>query len=341
MTEALHPPARLVLTGIGGYLGRHVALTLLGHGYDVTGTLRDLRKADGIRSALAAAGAPVERLRLVAADLMEDRGWAEAFEGAEALVHTASPFPARNPRDEAQVTGPAVEGTRRVLHAAAKAGIRRIVLTSSIAAVSYGSGRAPFAETDWTDPDGPLATPYYRSKTLAERAAWELAAQERLDLTVLNPGMILGPMIGQTVGTSVGVLRSLLAGKYPALPDFAVPAVDVRDVAEAHRLALVTPASGGERLILAGRPLSMAEIAATLKAVQPERAAKVPRIVLPTWLARIASRFDPGLAMIAKELGRDARVSSAKAERLLGWTMRPQDEMIGDTVASLVAQKMV
>ncbi|OLP55341.1 epimerase [Rhizobium rhizosphaerae] len=333
------PEARpiVVVTGIGGFLGRHVAKSLLDAGYPVRGSLRDPRRGAEIAAALGAAGSETRNLTFFTADLEQDRGWAEGLGGAAAVIHVASPFPARAPDDSASLVATAREGTRRVLLAAKAAGIDRIVLTSSIAATNYGSGQAPFTERDWTDPDGPLTTPYYRSKTLAERIAWDLAERHDLALTTVNPAMILGPMLGGAPGTSLMVIQKLLSGRYPALPKFAVSVVDVRDVAEMHRLALEREAAIGERFLAAGPVMSLADIAALLRRSLPAHAGRVPRLVLPTWLARLAAPFDANLRLIAGELGRDARVSSEKAEHLLGWRSRPPQEAVLAAAQSLIA----
>ena len=205
--------ATVAVTGIGGFVGRHVALALLREGYPVHGTVRALGRAEEIeRSIRAAGGTDAARLTFGEADLLEERGWAEAFAEVSYVVHTASPFPARLPANEDDLIGPARDGTLRVLRAAHAAGAKRVVLTSSVAAVIYGAGRAPFTEDDWTDPQSSLATPYYRSKTFAERAAWDYAADSGLELVVINPGMVLGPVLGHEIGTSVAVVRNLLKG---------------------------------------------------------------------------------------------------------------------------------
>ena len=332
----------VAVTGIGGFLGRHVAARLLQAGYEVRGTLRSLKKAKSIEAAIRSAdGAGGGKLSFVVADLLSDEGWEAAFSGVTDVIHAASPFPARVPKHENDLIQPAREGTLRVLRAAKNAGVGRVVLTSSIAAISYGSGRAPFSEADWTDVDGVLATPYYKSKTLAERAAWDFARENGLELVVVNPGMILGPILGTETGTSVGVVQSLMKGRYPAMPDFSVPVVDVRDAAEAHVLAMTMPEAAGERFIIAGEALSIKDIARVLKRDFPAYGKKLPKFVLPNWLAGIAARFDPGLKLIIGELGRDARVSNEKAKRLLGWKPRSEDEAIRASAESLIAAGLV
>lgn len=332
----------ITVTGVGGFLGRHVAAQALRAGYDVRGTVRSLKKARAIEMAIRSVGGTERgKLSFLAADLLADEGWAAAFDGASDVIHTASPFPPRMPKHENELILPAREGTLRVLRFAREAGIRRVVLTSSIAAVSYGPGRAPYSETDWTDVNGPLATAYYKSKTLAERAAWDFAGEAGLELVAINPGMILGPVLGRETGTSVGLVQSLMKGRYPAMPDFSVPVVDVRDVAEAHLLALGVEAAAGERFIAAGEALSVRDIVTVLKRDFPDHARKLPKFVLPNPLARLAAHFDPGLRLIVRELGRDARVSNEKARRILGWQPRSAEEAIRASAESLIAAGLV
>lgn len=332
----------VAVTGIGGFVGRHVALALLREGYDVHGTVRTLARAQEIeRSIRAAGGAADARLTFAEADLLAEEGWSEAFAGVSYVVHTASPFPARLPANEMELIAPARDGALRVLKAARSAAVRRVVLTSSIAAVIYGHGKAPYAEGDWTDPQSPFATPYYRSKTFAERSAWDYARESGLELTVVNPGMVLGPLLGRDVGTSVAVVRNLLRGSYPALPKFAVPVVDVRDVAAAHVRAMTTAGAAGERFLVAGEVCTLADIATILRRRFPERASKLPNLIPPNWLATLVAPFDPGLRLIVRELGRDQRISSAKARRMLGWQPRSAAEAVSASADSLILAGLV
>ncbi len=330
--------ALVLVTGIGGFLGRHVAASLLRQGYDVRGTVRSLSRTEEIEAGIRSAEGVASRgdLTFVTADLLSDAGWDEAMVGADYVMHVASPFPNSVPKDENELIRPARDGALRVLKAAKMAGVRRVVLTSSIAAINYGAGRAPFTEADWTDVDGPLTTPYYKSKTIAERAAWTFAKAEGLELAVVNPGMILGPILGGDPGTSVGLIRGMMRGKYPAMPDFRVAVVDARDVADAHVQAMIVPEAAGERFIAAGKAMSFKDIVAVLKTTHPAYAKKMPKFVLPNWMARLAAPFDPGVRLILKELGRDARVSNEKARRVLGWQPRTEVEAIRASAQSLI-----
>lgn len=334
----MHTSKTIVVTGIGGFLGRHVAAAFLKAGYDVRGTLRSLARAGDVEAAIRAApGVSTGSLTFCEADLLDDKGWDAAFAGSSGVIHTASPFPASVPKSEDDLIRPAREGTMRVLDAARKAGVRRVVLTSSIAAVIYGNGRSPFTEQDWTDSDGPLTTAYYKSKTLAERAAWDFARETGLELAVVNPGMILGPILGRETGTSVGLVQSLLKGKYPAMPDFRVSMVDVRDVADAHVQAFEVAEAAGERFIISGETVAIKDVVAMLSQDFPAYARKMPRFVVPNWIARLAAPFDPGLKLIVRELGRDMRVSNDKARRVLGWTPRSERDAVKASAESLIA----
>lgn len=327
----------VLVTGISGFLARHVALQLLQKGDRVRGTVRSLARRGEIEQSLGAAGAPIDSLEFVEAELLGDEGWEAAVAGCEAVIHTASPFPPALPKDEDELIRPAREGTLRVLRAAHAAGVRRVVLTSSIAATNYGSGKAPFTEEDWTDVEGASATPYYKSKTLAERAAWDYSRETGLELAVINPALILGPLLGGAPGTSLEVVQKLLRGDFAALPRFGMSIVDVRDVADAHLRAMTNPAAAGQRFIAGGRFLWLKDVAELLRERFPERAGRIPSRVAPDWLVRILARFDPTIRLITGELSRDRSVSADKAKRLLGWTPRPVEETLAATVESLVA----
>jgi dihydroflavonol-4-reductase len=328
----------VLVTGINGYLGGHVVVQLLRRGYRVHGTVRSIaRSRDIARCLCETAGAAPDRLRLFEADLGGDDGWQAAASGCRFVVHTASPFPLRQPRRDDELVRPAREGALRVLEAARSARAERVVMTSSVAAISYGHGRPPFTEQDWTDAAHPRTTPYQRSKTLAEQAAWRHAREHGMELAVVNPGLILGPLLHPQVGTSVEIVRALLAGELPGLPDIAFAISDVRDTADAHLRAMLRPAAAGERFIVAGRSLSVSDLADALAVACPERAGRLPQRKLPDWLVRFAALFDPKLRGVVGELGFDSRVSHDKARGLLGWQPRDVAETIRDTARSLIA----
>jgi dihydroflavonol-4-reductase len=308
----------VLLTGISGFIAKHVALKLLNAGYAVRGTVRRLDRADEVRAALAAhladgAGA----LTFLQADLESDVGWAEAMAGAVAVVHTASPFPLSQPKDPNALIRPAVEGTQRVLRAAHAAGIKRIVLTSSsIAVLNDGKPDSLQDEADWCDITLPGTTAYAKSKTMAERSAWDYARANGMQLTTVNPGLVLGPPLDEHYGSSLGLVERVLKGRDPMLPDFGFPVVDVRDVAEMHLRALQRPATAGKRYIAAAGSLAMVDMGRALKAAYPVR--KIPTKTAPKLLLRVLALIDPAVRSILPKLGHLERVSNARAVQEMG-----------------------
>lgn len=236
---------------------------------------------------------------------------------------------------------PARDGTLRVLRAAHEAGVERAVLTSSIAATNHGNGQAPFTENDWTDPASPRATPYYRSKTLAEQAAWNLAKETGLDLAVINPATIFGPLLGPEHGTSVGLIRQMMSGKLRRVPRFGFSVVDVRDAADAHIRAMTHPGASGQRFIVGGRFFWLRELAAVLAKSFPAHAAQLPSGEVPDWMVRAMAPFSARSRMIVHELNRDLSVSAAKARRVLNWKARPDEDCIRATAQSLIDHGLI
>jgi len=325
--------ATIVLTGITGYIAKAVAAKLLNAGHAVRGTLRDPARAEEIRTALRphlADPAALDHLSFVPLDLTRDDGWDAAMAGAGALIHTASPFPAAEPRDENEVIRPAVEGTRRALTAARKAGLRRVVLTSSIAAAMHCDlppGRTRIDESDWTDPAHPTASAYTRSKLMAERAAWDFVADGAgPELVVLNPGFVVGAPLDGHFGTSLGVIERVLRGKDPLLPRLSLPVVDLRDVAEAHLRALTLPEAAGQRFLLADATLWMAEMGKALKAEFPAR--RIATRQAPDLLIRAIGLVDPSVRMILPTLGFHRQIDSGRARTVLGIDFTPAAEAI-------------
>jgi dihydroflavonol-4-reductase len=308
----------VLLTGTSGFIAKHVALKLLNAGYDVRGTVRRLDRADEVRAALAPHLRPgVGTLTFVQADLESDAGWAEAMAGVTALVHTASPFPIIQPKDPATLIRPAVEGTERVLKAAAAAGAVRLILTSSTVAVLNDSKPDTLQdEADWCDLDHPSTTAYAKSKTLAERTAWEVARARGLKLTVINPGLVLGPPLDAHYGSSLGLVVRILKGRDPMLPDIGFPIVDVRDVAEMHLRALLRPETAGRRYIAAAGSMAMVDMGRHLKAAYPVR--RIATRQAPKLLMRMLALVDGDVRSILPKLGHLARVSNARAVNEMG-----------------------
>ncbi len=308
----------VLLTGASGFIAKQVALRLLNAGYAVRGTVRHLDRAGEVRAALAPHLRPgAGELTFVQADLESDAGWADAMAGVTALVHTASPFPITQPKDAATLIRPAVEGTERVLKAAAAAGVVRVVLTSStVAVLNDGKPDTLQDEADWCDLDHPSTTAYAKSKTLAERTAWEVAKARGLKLTVINPGLVLGPPLDAQYGSSLGLVERLLKGRDPMLPGFGLPVVDVRDVAEMHLRALQRPETAGKRFIAAAGSLAMVDMGRHLKAAYPVR--RIATREAPKLLLRMMALFDGDIRSVLPKLGHLERVSNARAVNELG-----------------------
>lgn len=328
----------VLVTGISGFLGGHVALQLLQQGYRVRGSMRRLHSAPEIGSRFQPFA---KNLSFVEADLDQDLCWADAVEGCDYVIHTASPFPSGAVRDAAGLIRTAREGTLRVLRAAHSGKVQKVVLTSSIAATNHGGGRAPFSETEWTDPESKRATAYYKSKTLAERAAWAFAEEYDLPLAVINPGLILGPLMGNDCGTSVGLIKHLMSGRFTRLPRYGCAIADVRDVALAHVRAMIQPEAAGHRFIVGGRVFWMKDLARVLAQSFPDYASQLPSAELPNWVVRILALVDADARMIVHELGRDLRVNTAKAEAMLQWQPRPEEETIRACGQSLIDNGLV
>jgi nucleoside-diphosphate-sugar epimerase len=332
----------VLVTGGSGFIGSHSILQLLAAGHQVRTTVRSLNREGDVRAMLKEGGtAPGNRLSFVAADLEDDAGWSEAVAGCEYVLHVASPFPAGIPRDEDELIVPAREGALRVLRASRDAGVKRVVLTSSFAAIGYGKEpqQAPFDETSWTDPRGSDVRPYVKSKTLAERAAWDFVAREGrdLELSVVNPVGVFGPVLASDYSTSILIVQRMMDGTIPGCPRLHFGVVDVRDVADLHIRAMTHPAAKGERfLAVAGDFMSMLDIAKVLKSRMGAAAKRVPTRQLPNWLVRIASMRDPAVRQIVPELGKRKNATNEKARRVLGWSPRSNDEAIVATAESLV-----
>ena len=335
--------SRVLVTGGSGFIGSHCLLQLLAAGHETRTTVRNLERADDVRAMLRQGGAGEvgERLSLFAANLESDAGWAEAVAGCDYVLHVASPFPASMPRDENELIVPAREGALRVLRAARDASVKRVVLTSSFAAIGYGAkGRtAPFTEVDWTDPTGSDVQPYTKSKTLAERAAWDFIEREGggLELAVVNPVGVFGPALAPDSSTSVLIIQRLMDGSLPGCPRLYFGGVDVRDVADLHIRAMSDPAAKGERfLAVAGDFVSMLAMAQVLRSNLGAAAGRVPTRELPDWLVRLVAVFDPQIRQVLPELGRRKNASNEKARRLLGWAPRSNEEAIVATAKSLI-----
>ena len=331
----------VLVTGGSGFIASYLIAQLLAAGYRVRTTVRSLAREAEVREAVRAAGADADgRLAFVTADLERDAGWAEAVAGCRFVQHVASPFPPGVPRHEDDLIVPARDGTLRVLRAARDVGVARVVLTSSFAAIGYGHGArtAPFDETVWTDLSVDVSA-YVKSKTIAERAAWDFVAREGagLELSVVNPTVVFGPVLGPDYSTSIAIIRRLLEGAVPGCPRLSLGVVDVRDVADLHVRAMTHPAAAGERfLAVAGDFMTIVEIARTLRDGMGAAGRNVPARELPDLLVRIASLRDASLRPFLSELGKPRNATNEKAKRVLGWSPRSNAESVIASGESLV-----
>jgi nucleoside-diphosphate-sugar epimerase len=332
----------VLVTGGSGFIGSYCILQLLAGGHRVRTTVRNLRRENDVRALLEQAGAEAgDRLSFAAANLEANAGWADAVAGCDFVLHVASPFPATVPKHEDELIIPAREGALRVLRAARDAGVKRVVLTSSFAAIGYGHPpqREPFNETNWTDPKGGDVSAYVKSKTLAERAAWDFIATEggALELSVVNPVGVFGPVLGPDYSTSILIVQRLMDGTMPGCPQLHFGVVDVRDVADLHLRAMTSPAAKGERfLAVAGDFMSIREMAQVLKARMGAAGKRVPMRQLPNWLVRVAALADPAVKQIIPELGIVKNASSEKARRVVGWAPRSREEALVASAESLL-----
>jgi len=333
--------ARTLVTGASGFIAQQLILDLLEQGHDVRGTVRSAARGDALKTALACHDPRAAEIELVQADLERDDGWADAVAGVDVIHHLASPLPMAVPKDPDTLIRPARDGALRVLRAARAAGVSRVVLTSSGAAIAYGRrGPLParFTEADWTDPTHTAdCSPYIASKTIAERAAWDYAEGEGkgLELTAINPVLVLGPIRSAQVKTSVDIIARMLDGRLPLLPNAGLQIVDVRDVAAAHVAAMSDPASIGERFIVADEFRWLREVAAVLRAAHPERK-KIPRRGMPDLLVRALARVSGEVKSIALELDKRRMLASEKLRKLLGRDLIPADDAIRASAATLI-----
>ncbi len=332
--------ATVLVTGGSGFIGSHAILQALAAGHEVRTTVRNLQREGGLRALLRANGADEARLRVFAADLTDDAGWAEAAAGCDYVLHIASPFPAGIPKHEDELIVPARDGALRAVGGGPDAGVKRLVLTSSFAAIGYGhpEQRAPFDETTWTDLDAPIAA-YTKSKTLAERAAWDFIAREGggLELAVVNPVGVFGPVLGPDYATSIQLVQRLMDGALPGCPKLRFGVVDVRDAVDLHLRAMTDPAANGERfLAVAGDFMRVQEMALALKARLGDAARKVPTRELPSWLVKLVALADGTVRQIVPDLDKYKNATADKARRMLGWSPRSNEDALVATADSLL-----
>lgn len=333
---------KVFVSGGSGYIAGFLIRQLVAEGWQVHTSIRNLAREADVRAWL---GVDNSKLTFFAADLMSDDGWAEAMAGCTHVAHVASPIPSNAPKHEDELIVPAREGALRALRFAKEAGIKRFVMTSSVAAIAYGHGGAKhhFTEADWTNVDSPDAYPYVKSKTIAERAArdWVAASGSDMEFVTVNPSLVLGPLMAPDFSTSLEAVKKLMDGSLPGLPHFGFSVVDVRDVADLHVRCLTAPNMAGERFIAAGPFLWMGEVAAILKHGLGPQGRKVPTRKLPNFLVKLSALFDPVIKQVVGELDNVRDASAQRAKDILGWQTRNPAESILDTARDMIRMGVV
>ena len=337
----------VLVTGASGFIAIHCIIQLLEQGYQVRGTLRSMSRENELRSTLAKFVQADDRLSFIHTDLLEDAGWADAMRGCDYVLHVASPFPFEAPQDENDLIRPAKEGTLRVLRAASEHNIKRVVLTSSVAAISAGHPREKthFDEKDWSLPDSPTIDSYSKSKTLAERAAWEfmknLPQAQSLELVVINPGYVLGPLPDAHQRTSSELIQQLMGGKLPGLARIQFTGVDVRDVATAHLAAMAIPEAAGQRFPCVNRQFWIIEAAEVLNKHFAARGYKISTTMLPSWFVYIVAVFLKQIRPTLRSLDRETYIDTTLIRKVLNWGPRNLEETFISMAESMIELKLV
>ncbi len=332
----------VLVTGASGFVAIHCIIQLLEEGYTVRGTLRSMGREKELRKTITKFVNRNDQLTFVQTDLLDDAGWDQAVQGCEYVLHIASPFPLGEPRHEDDLIIPAREGTLRVLRAAARKGVKRVVLTSSVAAIAYGHAKekTKFDESDWSLPESATISAYAKSKTLAERAAWEfirnLPDDNGMELATINPGLILGPLPDTNVRTSGVLVQSLMEATIPGLARMHFNAVDVRDVAVAHIAAMTTPEAAGQRFICVSDSFWMKDAALILHEAYSSSGYKVKTNVFPSWMVRLVAIFSKNARATVDALDQELQVDNAKIKKVLNWQPRKLKEMLLSMAESMI-----
>ncbi|MEI6479336.1 MAG: NAD-dependent epimerase/dehydratase family protein [bacterium] len=323
---------KVLVTGVTGYIGQHCAAELLNKGYEVVGVIRSKAKAEDTLNAIRKV-APVDNLSFAEADLLSDKGWNEVLQGCAYVLHIASPFLLAEPRDENDLITPAVEGTKRVISAAQKAGIKRLVLTSSTFAIIAGKDTGKYGPEDWSDTNANIGA-YAKSKTLAERAAWNAVKGGKMELVVINPGAVFGPSLGAKIdGQSVTMMTNMITGKIPMIPDMAMGMVDVRDIAKLEVAALTAEGAAGQRFIAAtAEPVEMATLA---KVLREAGYTKVPKLKAPNFLLKLMSLFDSEAKGMLPFLGKKVALDNSTTVKVLNWKPTPMANSFKEMAAAI------
>jgi dihydroflavonol-4-reductase len=336
----------ILVTGASGFVALHTIIQLLQQGYKVRATLRTLSREAEVRETIGRHVEVGDNLSIVSADLTHDSGWDKIVAGCESVLHVASPFPMFEPKDESELITPAVQGTLRVLHAAHNENIKRVVIVSSVAAVSSGhnSENRTFSENDWSDIGKDIGA-YAKSKTLAERAAWDFINGSeninKMELVAVNPPLILGPVTNKDLPTSAEMVSTLMLGQIPGVARMKVGIVDVRDVASALILAMTIPEAAGHRFLCPAGTIWLKDFADILRKKYAPRGYKINALQFPVWVVRLLALFDKKIARVIGDLEWDFELSDEKIKRILKWSPRPMEESIISMADSLIEQGLV
>ena len=326
---------KVLVTGATGFIGLHCIKQLLDRGYSVNGTLRSLDRQAEVIDSLERNNTPTRHLSLFEVDLNRDSGWDSAIRDCNYVLHVASPFVLTD-EDEDFFVKPAVEGVQRALKFSKKHNVKKVILTSSFAAIheTLNDRQESFDEEDWSNPNKPGISFYAKSKTMAELAAWEFMEMENPDfsLAVINPVLVMGPTLSKDVGTSNSLVKNMISGSVPGTPKIHIGIVDVRDVASAHILAMESSSADGERIIVSEKELWVHEVAAILRDAGFN---KTPKVEFPKWLMKVVALFRKDLALMVPMIGKRRDVSSSKARELLGWKPMKAELSIIDTAQQL------
>ena len=330
---------KVLVTGATGFIGLHCIQQLLNQGYQVNGSLRSMDRKSEVIESLENNSTSVEHLSLFELDLMSDDGWDTAMEGCDYVLHVASPFVLSNESLDFFVK-PAVEGATRALKFAQKNNVKKVVLTSSFAAVGDTfDGTVSFDESHWSDTTNDRMSHYSISKTLAEKAAWDYIKDNDVDfkLSVINPTAVIGPSLSKDIGVSNSLILRLLNGSMPALAKIHIGYVDVRDVAKAHILAMTNSAADGERFIVSEKEMWLHESAQVLI----NAGYKAPSRVMPNWFLKIMAMFNGDMVTISKMAGKSRDCHSTKAKDVLDWNPIPAEDSILETAKQLIEYKLI
>lgn len=330
---------KLLVTGSSGFIGSHCIIDLLNHGYQVKGTVRDLNRVGPLLSILKENSKYTKNLEFAEAELTDPLCWEKAMQGCSGVIHIASPVPVIQPKDPDEVIRPAREGTINVLTAAKKMNIKRVIQTSSVAAVwgKPGEGSRIYSESDWTDTNDPKQSPYNLSKTFAEQAAWELIKEQGgPELVVINPSIVLGPALEKDYGSSLELIFKILKGQFPLVPKLGFEVVDVRDVAVLHRLAFESSESSGRRFLCSSGFRWIKEMSIYLRENFPDYRKKISVRDMPNFLLKIVSFFDGSVTQFLPDIELKKEMDVSPARDLLGWKPRSPEEAIHSGARSLI-----